>query len=86
MNNTKNKANAGPEVSWICCPECGKKNRRSALACDVCRCETCGKDFRAYVVKGTVMVIPLKKEENEVETYYRTRNYMEQLVNLLNAQ
>lgn len=85
-SNAEKKVITPKSTSWVCCPECGKKNRKSALACDVCRCEQCGADFRAYVVKGTVMVVPFNKEETEVESYNRTKNYLEQLVQLANVQ
>ena len=84
-NNVK-KVRPPQNVSWVCCPECGKKNRKSALACDVCRCEQCSTDFRAYVVKGVVMVIPFKQDEDEFESYNRTKSYLEQLVCLAKAQ
>lgn len=87
MNSNNIKKERQPHnVSWVCCPECGKKNRKSALACDICRCENCNTDFRAYVVKGAVMVIPFKQDEDEFESYTRTKSYLEQLVCFARAQ
>ena len=85
-SNTDKKVVKVKDASWVCCPYCGKKIRKSTLACDICRCEQCGADFRACVVKGFVIVGPYDKEENEIEFYNRIKNYLEQLVQLAVAQ
>lgn len=71
---------------YICCPKCGRKNTRSALACNICKCEQCGTDFKAYVNKRTVVIIPYEKNETEIESYIRIKHCLEEIVQLTDEE
>jgi len=87
MNNKSLKIERQPQnVSWVCCPECGTRHIKSILACDICRCAKCNTDFRAYVARGAVIVIPFSPEEDELDTFTRIIEYIKQLVFLAKAQ
>ena len=70
--NTKDK--------WVCCPQCGTKNRRISVGSEICRCSSCGTDFKAWIVKGFVTVFTVNEAEDEVSAYKRFKDYHDQLM------
>lgn len=65
---------------WVCCPECGSKNRKSLVGNEICRCNNCGANFRAWIVKGFVTVFPESEEYDEETIYSRFKEYHEKLM------
>lgn len=79
MNKNSYKNDAGKD-KWVCCPECGSKNRKSAVGSEICICKNCSTHFRAWVVKGFVTVFPIKENEDENTAFIRFKEYHEKLM------
>lgn len=80
MSELTKKKERNKNELFVCCPVCGKRIRKTALTCDIIRCDQCGTQSRAFVVRGVVTVLPYNEEENEFESVARIKAYFDQLL------
>lgn len=81
MNNNIMR-DGSPKDKWVCCPDCGTKNRKTIVGNETCRCVKCGTDFKAWVVRGFVTVFPVSEGDDEIKAYRRFKDYHDQLMSL----
>lgn len=81
MKNNTNDISKN-QASTVCCPVCGKVNRKSILANELCHCSRCETEFRIWVVHGFVTVFPIKVDEDEITSFNRFKEYHEQMMQL----